>query len=452
MRIKLSAILRKLPKKRLLISLALALLLVVADYITANFTFPILNSADDYHITAFLSSLWAKRDRDNSFDSIFCVNMAMEKELVDIADDFGDPMGNAAVTRRDMLDTVVNLAREASAANILMDIRFSEGLKSPGDSALFADIMKTDGLVVSRHRESDFGETPAAIMPKTAMSDYRGLAGSGFSRYEYLQDDQPSVAAAIWRYVSGHEITRNGILYFDNGRLCYNCPFISFPTSAATGVSDNGDILFPYLRTQLLGAYTPDELKEMMKGKTVVIGDFDNDVHDTYVGSVPGPLLGYFAYRTLKRGDHLVKVFPQILLLTIYWMMIFSVLSPSLINLGRYNGKWMQLAALAAECVGYGGILALTDCMFFRIWHVNLLTALPANLIFLLLLARRVTATVNDNNISTVNDDNINTPHKHETNIDNIDSGSGNSTSRQCDGLPDPEVDHADDSDRQLQV
>lgn len=119
MRIKLSAILRKLPKKRLLISLALALLLVVADYITANFTFPILNSADDYHITAFLSSLWAKRDRDNSFDSIFCVNMAMEKELVDIADDFGDPMGNAAVTRRDMLDTVVNLAREASAANIL---------------------------------------------------------------------------------------------------------------------------------------------------------------------------------------------------------------------------------------------------------------------------------------------------------------------------------------------
>lgn len=206
MRIKLSAILRKLPKKRLLISLALAVLLVVADYITANFTFPILNSADDYHITAFLSSLWAKRERDNSFDSIFCVNMAMEKELVDIADDFGDPMGNAAVTRRGMLDTVVNLAREASAANILMDIRFSEGLKSPGDSALFADIMKTDGLVVSRHRESDFGETPAAIMPKTAMSDYRGLAGSGFSRYEYLQDDQPSVAAAIWRYTSGHEI------------------------------------------------------------------------------------------------------------------------------------------------------------------------------------------------------------------------------------------------------
>lgn len=444
---------KRFPKKRLYVSLALAVLLVVCDYLIANFTFPVLNSADDYHLTTYLSSLITKRDTVNPFDRVVCVNMAMEKELVEITDDFGDPMGNAAVTSREMLDTIVNIARHAGASGILVDVRFSDGLKAPGDSALFADMARTEGLVVSRHREEDFGNTPAVIMPKAAMADYRGQKGAGFSRYELLQDDSPSVAAEMWRHTSGHRITRFGPLYFDNGRLCYNCPFITFPMTAASGITEEGEILYPYLRSQLLSAYSRDELMAMMKEKTVVIGDFDNDVHDTYVGSVPGPMLSYFAYDTLRRGDHLVKFFPQLLLLIIYWLMIFSILSPASITFSGKGRKWAQVVMLAAECLGYGGALALVDCLYFNIWHVNLLTALPANLIFLLLLVRRIALAVSDSNSEiSKHSDNSDNKIEYEKNSDNDSAGPGGIAAGDGDRLPDPEADHPDDPDRQLQV
>ncbi len=455
---------KRFPKKRLYVSLALAVLLVVCDYLIANFTFPVLNSADDYHLTSYLNSFFIKKDTVNPFDHVVCVNMAMEKELVDITDDFGDLMGNAAVTSRDMLDTVVNLAREAGASGILVDIRFSDGLKAPGDSVLFADMARTEGLVVSRHREEDYGKTPDAIISRTAMADYRGQKGAGFSRYELLQDDSRSVAAEMWRHSSGHRITRFGPLYFDNGRLCYNCPFITFPMTAASGITEEGEILYPYLRSQLLNAYSRDELLAMMKGKTVMIGDFDNDVHDTYVGSVPGPMLSYFAYDTLRRGDHLVKILPQLLLLIIYWVMIFSILSPSSITFSGKGKKWMQVMMLGAEFLGYGGALALIDCLYFNIWHVNLLTALPANLIFLLLLVRRITLTVSGNNSESSeksekseNSDNSDNPDtkikkKYEKIPDNNSSQRGGLAAGDSDRLPDSEADHPDNPDRQLQV
>ena len=202
----------------------------------------------------------------------------------------------------------------------------------------------------------------------------------------------------------------------------------------------------------------------MMKGKTVMIGDFDNDVHDTYVGSVPGPMLSYFAYDTLRRGDHLVKILPQLLLLIIYWVMIFSILSPSSITFSGKGKKWMQVMMLGAEFLGYGGALALIDCLYFNIWHVNLLTALPANLIFLLLLVRRITLTVSGNNSESSeksekseNSDNSDNPDtkikkKYEKIPDNNSSQRGGLAAGDSDRLPDSEADHPDNPDRQLQV
>jgi hypothetical protein len=38
----------------------------------------------------------------------------------------------------------------------------------------------------------------------------------------------------------------------------------------------------------------------LFKGKTIIIGDFQDDNHQTVFGTVPGPMIVHNAYLTLK--------------------------------------------------------------------------------------------------------------------------------------------------------
>jgi len=64
----------------------------------------------------------------------------------------------------------------------------------------------------------------------------------------------------------------------------------------------------------------------MMRGKYVLIGDFDEDLHGTYIGDVPGPMLSFISYKFLKDGKHIFSIPLFLLLLLIYTTILTCIL------------------------------------------------------------------------------------------------------------------------------
>ena len=56
------------------------------------------------------------------------------------------------------------------------------------------------------------------------------------------------------------------------------------------------------------GIINEEELIKDMKGKIIVVGDFNEDLHDTYMGMQPGPYLTYTAYKYLAKGGNKLSI------------------------------------------------------------------------------------------------------------------------------------------------
>ena len=105
------------------------------------------------------------------------------------------------------------------------------------------------------------------------------------------------------------------------------------------------------------------QLIEDMKGKIVVVGDFEEDTHDTYMSKQPGPYLTYLAYKYLARGGNKIS-FPVIVLMTlIYFFIVKLILSGRpLIPWGKHRATRIFTALLS-----YSFILSLICMVVFLI-------------------------------------------------------------------------------------
>ncbi len=102
----------------------------------------------------------------------------------------------------------------------------------------------------------------------------------------------------------------------------------------------DGEKTYYNLTADLLDVYSPDELAELVEGKTIVIGDFvGGDDHDTYTGSIAGPVILINAVIALEAGRHLINW---------WWMGIFFVIYVLLTLMLIYDpfsllpAKWAQ--------------------------------------------------------------------------------------------------------------
>jgi hypothetical protein len=305
-------------KAKIIISVLVSFVLICGDYFFQNNKYPWLDDLMTFSLIEYFTGANAKLPFDE--DSIFCVNVAHDKALTTYTSSDRLIRGNDEITDRDSLLKFLRIAAKARSKYIFMDIRFSKQHQTSTDSALFASILSIPNIVVSTHSEGDDYElADKALKPKTALADYGVTLTTGFSRYEFLQDGGASVALRMYRDIDHGDITRWHGLFFDtpSNQICLNAPFIPFPETI-NRYKDENTVRYPYLGSQLFSYYTEDELIEMMQGKYILIGDFDEDLHETYVGDVPGPMLSFISYKFLKDGKHLVSIPLFLLMLFIY--------------------------------------------------------------------------------------------------------------------------------------
>jgi hypothetical protein len=316
-------------RKTLRVSLLVSLAITIFSYEVANSLQPMAGEyAAQKQINDFRKFLGLQQGHVP--DSILFINVCYDKTLIPYEEQ-GMPVGNTVITDREKL---LSLLTEAKRANnyryIFMDVCFEEGLETEADSALFHTIASMDRIVIPEHKGVPLADK--ILYTKTANADYAVTWQQlTFAHYQFLHDDSiPSVALRIYadrNHREGNAITPHwgGLWYSDNGRLCQN------GATLFMNIRINGSLLdaegqelernYIYLGADLLDLNEVIPIKEQIKDKILVIGDFKGDVHTTYAGPQPGSSLCINAYLMLMEGKHFVN-WPNIFIMFIIYTSI----------------------------------------------------------------------------------------------------------------------------------
>lgn len=357
---------------RILLALGIMVVLQVADYFITNASYPLLDSLDSVMVYDYFTKNHRPED-----DDILYLDVAHDKKLVPAIDEWGDTIGVTPITNRKILADFLQLIKDEPYRHIFLDIRFEEGTECEDDSLLFATLSRMRDLNFSNHRGIETF-VPDSLLNKSGYSDYRGNFRDGFTRYEIIQDNKPSSALKIYSDLDSSYIKKSGPLYFDNGKLSYNMIFVPLYLNDTRHEGIKGEEKFHYLGFRMKNM--PEELKEMAKDRIIVIGDFENDTHQTYIGDVPGPLLTVRAYQAMHKGIHHFSWVCFSIISAIYFLILFFLL-------GNYdlNDKICKLLRIKSKTlvfilsfIGWGFILGTVKLTLYAIFGFAFVAWLPA--------------------------------------------------------------------------
>ncbi len=318
----------------LIIALGLPLVMTLAGVFIGNFRFSLADEVSWLCVGENLVRSWF--GRANDCDDAYFVNVGYDKQVIDVQ---VSPLesGHMVITDRKVLLDFLNIADRADYKYIFLDIRFEKGFNTAYDSALFAKIADMRDIVCAHHYEpltdehgnhvNGFEIADSTLLPKCAYNDYyTSVLSSNFTRYAYLQEgNRPSIALRMYQDIDGKTVRRHGWLYSTDGTFCENCPYIPIK-GGVSFVSDTVTSAQYYNLGPFLMTLPEQQLIEDMKGKIVVVGDFDEDIHDTYMSMQPGPYLTYLAYKYLARGDNKISVPVLKFMMLVYYVIVMCIL------------------------------------------------------------------------------------------------------------------------------
>lgn len=242
---------------------------------------------------------------------ILAVNIGYDRQLTEVCDDYGMPMGRIDITDRNALRVFLDAIKDTPYKSVILDVFFDQSLPAEGDSALFALVNSMDRLVIPVHAD---GSLSHAIDRKNiASGDYTvTYEQSSFVKYPFIgAGGLPSMALAAYR----HELGSQGRRDFGEGLFIQKSPILTLPIVLWGPYDIDNRKTWYNLTADLLECYSPSELARLVEGKHVVVGDFTNvDFHETYVGAIPGALIHINALVALQRGKTTVKLLSALFL------------------------------------------------------------------------------------------------------------------------------------------
>lgn len=317
-------------KLNVLISLFISLIISVGCYLLNNCPYPYWDNLNQFCWSEyFVRNLFPEKiDRS---DAMF-INVSYDRQVVEYEYSNGNCVGHIDITNRDTLLKFLKIAERTNKYKyIFLDIRFENGINTPSDSALFAQISKMRDISYSRH--SDILSKDSISFEKSAINDYYSTILSSFTRYQFLQDDEESIPLRIYKSITkgNPTIKRHGLFYTCNGKLCQNSPFMRIPEDFYKGHEVDGNQNYYDLGPMLLEVYDDEDWSIETKNKILVVGDFVNDLHDTYCGMQPGSYLVYLAYKELESNKHIVSWWFVLVMYVIYFIISLTILQGNII-------------------------------------------------------------------------------------------------------------------------
>lgn len=324
---RLLAIIKR-QRKNIIISFLISIVISFACYLMNNCPYPYWDTLDRYCWLEYIINNTIDKKFDRS-DALF-VNTSYDKAIADYTYSNGTLKGTIDITNRETLVKFLKIMEKTNVYKyIFLDIRFEKGVNTSADSELFELIGRMRNISYSAH--SDLDNNDKAIPEKAAINDYfTTITSTNFTRYQFIQNGQNSAPMRIYLSVdsiNNKPIKKNGPFYVSDGKLCQNSPFMRIPEDFYEGHGYEGHQNYYDLGPVLLDMNDEEDWIYDTKNKIVVVGDYINDLHDTYTGLQPGPYLVYLAYKELDEGKHFISW-----TFICFMLIIYMIISMFIIN------------------------------------------------------------------------------------------------------------------------
>ena len=323
-----------LTRKKIILAISISLFVTLANYIVGNTSIPLPGEMTVLRGWEQLKSLngWS---HDSIPDDVLLVDVAYDKQLVDYYKD-EILVGQRTITDRQKLLTLLTAAKKADNYKyIMLDVIFEEGIKSPQDSALFHLIASMDRIVIAAHKDTQLQDS--CLYSKAANADYTITSEeTNFARYQFIHDGQKSIPLHMYEDMNQGQIKKWWFLYFDHGWICRNGLTLKMPVRFADNPSEgemHQNYDRQYLGADILSIDSVMPISEQIKDKIVVVGDFKEDTHDTYLGVQPGSVICLNAYYALLNHDHIILGhFGATLLFYLLMCFVYFALTIAILN------------------------------------------------------------------------------------------------------------------------
>ena len=349
--------------RRIVCALTLAVGAVILSYLSTNMNISLTGEkAVLKYWNAFTDLITAGRDRAPA-DVVVFINVAHDKQLVDITDDFGIPIGNAAITDRQKLSRLLDLINESGEYQyVMLDVFFESGFETEVDSALFGRIASMDRLVIPKH--IDGALESECLEQKAGYADYAtSINENDFTKYLLFRKGGASMPLKAYTEVTGRDVKRVLLWYADKGKLARRVMFPKMYVRMDSPYRPDGQKAYLNLGTDILDTEEEVDWSDYFKGKYIVIGSFaGDDIHTTYAGDLPGSLINYNVYLSLMKGQHRIPF-----VLVIVYFLIFFAMAYLLLN-GGANASQSWTWVWAKLFVLYSLILTIVCIFVFMIW------------------------------------------------------------------------------------
>lgn len=300
---------------------------------------------------------------------ILPVNISFDRQLTSVNDEYGIPCGVIDVADRRKLLDFLSRIKDADYAAIAIDIFFDSSMPAEGDTALFKCINGMKRLTVPVH--SDGTISPLIDKKLHSNGDYAvNLISNNFSKYNFTGGDGiPSMAQTLFN--NSHNVKNYKPEIFDNTTM-----ILPLPVSLENSYTEEGDKVWYNLGTDILDISTDEELRNLVKGKRIIIGDYCmNDIHDSYVGYISGPAIVINALTALEEGKTKINIWSMLLTYIVYFIIAwFLIMNLTLWKVIGWNPR--PIMNFILSFIGVGAILfllQLTHFVIFTEFHDTLL-------------------------------------------------------------------------------
>lgn len=359
-------------KKKWIISVVHAILLMAFSLFWLNSSY----TYGDEKLLVKWSSIFKKVvlqiDEDPLKKDYLFINLAYDKALIPRE----EGTGKEIITDRQLLADFFEVLKkhQDSVPYTVCDVLLKGN--SEADSALKVSVKGLHRIVFPAQL-SDSGKTESlAIQVPAAIADYEMVKG-GFLKFKLFQNKTvPTLPVYMYQELSGKRIQPRFGWYFQGYKPVMNSLIIDYQIRTHE-LMDEGE--YPIINLSEL-MLLPEEViaNDFLKHRFIIMGDFNNDTHETIYGRTPGTLILLNVFLSLIKGQHLINIWWLIFILIAFTIFSRRMLFPEQDAIThQYSNLWVQLLKSAT----FLSIVSILSYLIFN-QHIQVLVlTLYANII-----------------------------------------------------------------------
>lgn len=311
------------------------------------------------------------------------IDVAYDKQLIDKLDTNGFPIGKQPIVDRKKLASFFNIlnSKPDNQKFVICDIFFADpagiddcaGDTVSADMQLKAELAKMKNVVLSYHFKADKDslDLPIFRAPPRGIADYT-TTNNTFLKFSLLHRDTiKSSPLIIYEYLHKQKLKKGKWFYWLNGQRILKSFIVDFRVrNYDLFVSQNH-----YKVDNLDALLTLDakDVLEHVKDRIIIIGDFQNDKHETIYGETVGPLILLNTYLALLNGDNVITPWFLVFLFICFFSLSVMVFYPkNLLETWLVKTFENTQFKYAITFLSYMSILIATSLLSFFVFNTHL--------------------------------------------------------------------------------